>query len=139
MHETVLQGLVLKKRRKVPQGIKTLAVNTPPPKVKKGGSMRFYRCETKPGSSSTLSSHVRLHASPRPLGSAWPGLADPETWKQARTLVGSHVFQASIVLCIVFNTVLLCLDSYPEDPGLLHVTEVRTTHRPNQGDIAVLQ
>eukprot|EP00752_Nemacystus_decipiens_P007034 g6310.t1 len=44
--------------------------------------------------------------------------------QMARALIESHVFQATIVLCIVFNTFLLCLDSYPEDPDLVHVTEV---------------
>lgn len=34
------------------------------------------------------------------------------------------MFQAAIVVCIVFNTFLLCLDSYPEDPDLVNVTEV---------------
>ena len=45
-------------------------------------------------------------------------------FQQARALIDSNVFQAAIVLCIMFNTFLLCLDSYPEEPGLVHVTEV---------------
>lgn len=94
------------------------------------GSMVVYRGGTKPCSFSTMISRV-----PPP----WVGLARPGAWQQAETLVGSHVFQASIVLCIVFNTFLLCLDSYPEDPDLVYVTEVRTSNRPNWGDTAVLQ
>lgn len=39
-------------------------------------------------------------------------------------MIESYVFQAAIVVCIVFNTFLLCLDSYPEDPDLVNVTEV---------------
>ena len=51
----------------------------------------------------------------------------PDPAHQARKLIESSTFQGAIVLCIVFNTCLLCLDSYPENSRVVDVTEVTET------------
>lgn len=44
--------------------------------------------------------------------------------RQARDLVEPTLCQVAIVVCIVFNIGLLCLDAYPEDPKVTNVTEI---------------
>ncbi|CAM9780756.1 unnamed protein product [Chrysoparadoxa australica] len=39
-------------------------------------------------------------------------------------LVGGNLFSSLILVCIVYNTVVLCLDSYPENPATVKFSEV---------------